>query len=153
MHFGGPGPQVLFDLEVDLDAGHHQGFGQPPDLRPEVGQEPVHYAGEDVAERVVPQLRDVQQVEEPHLRAREGGREPAGVSGWGTVWRKMIGFRGAPPPPPPLWLLEGQENYPAEAHPSAHKSVLESVNPRTDSGCACGCPWSTARATARLWDG
>ena len=28
-----------------------------------------------------------------------------------------------------------QENYPADAHPSAHKSVLESANPHTDSEC------------------
>ena len=41
-----------------------------------------------------------------------------------------------------------QENYPADAHPSAHKSVLESANPRMDSECASGCTWSTARATA-----
>ena len=51
-------------------------------------------------------------------------------------------------PPPPC-----QENYPADAHPSAHKSVLESANPRMDSECASGCTWSTARATARLRDG
>ena len=41
-----------------------------------------------------------------------------------------------------------QEHDPADAHPSAHKSVLESANPRMDSGCASGCTWSTARATA-----
>ena len=46
-----------------------------------------------------------------------------------------------------------QENYPADAHPSAHKSGLESANPRMDSECASGCTWSTAWATARLWDG
>ena len=46
-----------------------------------------------------------------------------------------------------------QENYPADAHPRALKSVLESANPRMDSECASGCPWSTARATARLWGG
>ena len=46
-----------------------------------------------------------------------------------------------------------QENYHADAHPSAHKSVLESANPRMDSECASGCTWSTARATARLRDG
>ena len=46
-----------------------------------------------------------------------------------------------------------QENYLADAHPSAHKSVLESANPRMDSECASGCPWSRARATARLRDG
>ena len=32
--------------------------------------------------------------------------------------------------------------------PGAHKSVLESANPRMDSECASGCTWSTARATA-----
>ena len=31
-----------------------------------------------------------------------------------------------------------QENYPADAHPLAHKSVLESANPRMDSECAPG---------------
>ena len=42
-----------------------------------------------------------------------------------------------------------QEYDPADAHPSAHQSVLESANPRMDSErCASGCPWSTARATA-----
>ena len=41
-----------------------------------------------------------------------------------------------------------QGNDPADAHPSAHGSVLESANPRMDSECASGCPWSTARATA-----
>ena len=46
-----------------------------------------------------------------------------------------------------------QEKDPADARTSAHKSVLASANPRMDSGCASGCPWSTARATARLRDG
>ena len=46
-----------------------------------------------------------------------------------------------------------QKNCPADAHPSALESVLESANPRMDSECASGCTWSTARATARLWDG
>ena len=45
-----------------------------------------------------------------------------------------------------------QENYPADAHPSAHKSVLESANPHMDSECTSGRTWSTARATAHLWD-
>ena len=59
------------------------------------------------------------------------------------------------PPPPPLVVVRSpcQEHDPADAHPSAHKSVLESANPCTDSECASGCTWSTARATARLWDG
>ena len=65
-----------------------------------------------------------------------------------------------PPPPPPqekeriIVVVRSpcQENYPADAHPCAHKSVLESANPRMDSGCASGCTWSTARATARLRD-
>ena len=43
-----------------------------------------------------------------------------------------------------------QENNPADAHPSAHKSVLKLASHRTDSKCASGCTWSTARATARL---
>ena len=42
--------------------------------------------------------------------------------------------------PPPL--------HPADAHTSAHKSVLEPANPRMDLECASGCPWSTARATS-----
>ena len=46
-----------------------------------------------------------------------------------------------------------QENDPADAHPSALKSVLESANPRMDSDCASGCTWSMAQATARLRDG
>ena len=55
-----------------------------------------------------------------------------------------------PPPPPPQLVVRSpcQENCPADAHPSAHKSVLESANPRMDLGCASGCTWSTARATA-----
>ena len=34
-------------------------------------------------------------------------------------------------PPPPIVVVRSpcQENYPADAHPSAHKSVLESANP------------------------
>ena len=34
-------------------------------------------------------------------------------------------------PPPPISVVRSpcQENYPADAHPSAHKSVLESANP------------------------
>ena len=39
------------------------------------------------------------------------------------------------------------------ARTGAHKSVLESANPRMGSECASGCTWSTARATARLCDG
>ena len=35
----------------------------------------------------------------------------------------------------------------------AHKSALESANPRVDSECAAGCTWSTARAAALLWGG
>ena len=65
-----------------------------------------------------------------------------------------VGGGGSPPP----WTIvvvrsPCQENDPADAHPSAHKSVLESANPRMDSEGASGCPWSTARATARLRDG
>ena len=41
-----------------------------------------------------------------------------------------------------------QEHDPADAHASAHKSVLESANPRMDSECASGCTGSMARATA-----
>ena len=66
------------------------------------------------------------------------------------------------PPPPPAEGEQGkekweriivfvrspcQENDPADAHPSALKSVLESANPRMDSEGASGCPWSMARAT------
>ena len=66
------------------------------------------------------------------------------VALWGRrfvhrFWSQATGRRvPCTPPPPPA---------PADAHPSAHKSVLESANPRMDSG-ASGCPWSTARATA-----
>ena len=51
--------------------------------------------------------------------------------------------RGVPqrPPPPPRTMI-------LQMHTPALKSVLESANPRMDSGCASGCPWSTARATA-----
>ena len=52
-------------------------------------------------------------------------------------FRTAAAFCNGQPPPPP---------------PSAHKSVLESANPRMDSECASGCPWSMARATARLRD-
>ena len=41
-----------------------------------------------------------------------------------------------------------QERYPADAHPSALKSVLELANPRMDSEGASGCPWSTARGNS-----
>ena len=63
--------------------------------------------------------------------------------------------RQEPPPPPPRAPVRSprQEHDPADAHPSAHKSVLESANPRMDSEGASRCPWSTARATARLRDG
>ena len=44
-------------------------------------------------------------------------------------------------------------HHPADAHPSARKSVLDPANHRLDSEGASGCPWSTARATARLRDG
>ena len=51
---------------------------------------------------------------------------------WGRdAGRSPVYGRSAPPPPP-----------------HAHKSVLEPANPRMDSECASGCPWSTARATA-----
>ena len=66
--------------------------------------------------------------------------------------------------PPPVGRKKGKESFvvvrsrcqetdPADAHPSAHKSVLELANPRMDSECASGCTWSTARATALLRDG
>ena len=66
------------------------------------------------------------------------------------------------PPPPPREKRERiivvvrspcQENDPADAHPSAHKSVLESANPRMYSEGVSGFTGSTARATARLRDG
>ena len=40
-------------------------------------------------------------------------------------------FRRHANPPPPLVVGRSlcQENYPADAHPSAHKLVLESANP------------------------
>ena len=55
--------------------------------------------------------------------------------------RVPLDLRVRCPPPPPS----------ADAHTSAHKSVLESAKPRTDSECASGCTWSTARAAAGLW--
>ena len=54
--------------------------------------------------------------------------------------------RQLPPPPPPEAPVR---NMILQMHtPSAHKSVLGSANPRMDSECASGCPWSPARATA-----
>ena len=44
-----------------------------------------------------------------------------------------------------------QENYPADAHPSAQVSAGFG-KPSMDSECASGCTWSMARATARLRD-
>ena len=64
-------------------------------------------------------------------------------------------FGGGYKPPPPLHEERDeqgvvrspcQENYPADTHPSAHKSVLESAS--MDSGCASGRTGSTAQATA-----
>ena len=52
------------------------------------------------------------------------------------------------PTPPLLWPLLSPNLSPPPV-----KSVLESANPRMDSDCASACPWSTARATARLRDG
>ena len=72
------------------------------------------------------------------------GRLPEGIAGTAHVTTSV--------PPPPLVRSPCQENYPADAHPSVLKSVLESANPRMDSECASGCTWSTARATARLRD-
>ena len=40
-----------------------------------------------------------------------------------------------PPPPPVVIRSPCQDNDPADAHTSAHKSVLESANPRMDSEC------------------
>ena len=97
------------------------------------------------------------------------GVERGGRTGWGPAsgdvleWLTPIGgppWTGRPPPPRKkgknhLWLLEGpvRKMIPQMHTPSAHKSVLESANPRTDSEGASGCTWSTARATARLRDG
>ena len=66
-----------------------------------------------------------------------------------------LGLGGQISPPPPLWLLEApvRKMIPQRHTPSALKSVLEAANPRMDSEGASGCPWSAARATARLRDG
>ena len=61
------------------------------------------------------------------------------------VWR---GGRSTSARPPPPVRSPCQEHDPADAHASAHKSVLESANPRMDSECASGCTGSMARATA-----
>ena len=48
-----------------------------------------------------------------------------------------------------MWAKAGAfPPAPLQMHTPAHKSVLESANPRMDSECASGCPWSTARVTA-----
>ena len=52
-----------------------------------------------------------------------------------------------------LWLFEAPVMILQTHTHGAHKSVPESANPRLDSEGASGCPWSTARATARLRDG
>ena len=66
------------------------------------------------------------------------------------------GLRDGPPPPPEGVVVRSpcQEKDPADAHPSAHKSQVSAGvgKPSMDSECASGCAWSTARATARLWD-
>ena len=56
----------------------------------------------------------------------------------------------ARPPPPPTLLLAApvREMILRSTHTGAHRSVLESANPRMDSECASGCTWSTARAAA-----
>ena len=59
--------------------------------------------------------------------------------------RDALERAGGPPPPP---RSPCQENDPADAHSSAHKSVLGSANLRMDSEGASGCPWSMARAAA-----
>ena len=96
------------------------------------------------------------------VRASGVGCGTAGRHGEGTADEvcHMISWsatRGHPvnikSPPPPPDRNPCQENDPADAHPSAHESVLESTNPRMDSECASGRIGSMARATARLWDG
>ena len=56
------------------------------------------------------------------------------VPGEVVEWPYTVG--GAPPPPP-----------------TRTSQCWSWQTPRMDSECACGCPRSTARATARLWDG
>ena len=78
---------------------------------------------------------------------------PPGGGGvpWAGERQRGGGYRFVEQPPPRIIVVVGspcQENYPADAHPSVHKSVLESANPRMDSEWASGCPGSTARATA-----
>ena len=62
---------------------------------------------------------------------------PAGLSGITVRWPQ-----GTPPPPAP-----------ADAHPSAHKSVLESANPRMDSGVHRDAPSQRHGQQPRLRDG
>ena len=55
----------------------------------------------------------------------------------------------APPPPPPGRPTPGVvKQDKSSGGSSALKSVLESANPRMDSECASGCPWSMARANS-----
>ena len=71
----------------------------------------------------------------PALGSRSQTAVAASASARMPLTTAMMRPRYAPPP--------------LQMHtPSAHKSVLESATPRMDSECACGCPWSTARATA-----
>ena len=86
----------------------------------------------------------------PHAKGRTGDR-PGPRKGATTRRNVTQGGWGGRPPPPLYVVVRSpcQENDPADAPPSAHQSVLESVNPRMDSECASGCIWST---TARLRD-
>ena len=94
----------------------------------------------------------------PHQLAGQG---PAGtvrenppdeVEGLPHAARRDLGLPRYPPPPKgkdnrkrmiAVVRSPCQENDPADAHPRAHKSVLQAPNPRMDSGCASGCTWST----------
>ena len=60
-----------------------------------------------------------------------------------------------PPPPPPFVVVVRspcQENYPADAHTSAHKSVLESLSPAWTQSVHLDAPArAAARPTAEPW--
>ena len=69
------------------------------------------------------------------------GEPPPPSGGVGQRPKKVCVPKIGPlPPPPPLNV-------------SPTPNLMHPPPPRTDSECASGCTWSTARATARLRDG
>ena len=81
---------------------------------------------------------------QPRVEGRGGGVRRGKGHGGGherrTPQSPRRTARPQPPPPPPFLI-------PAPPQVTL-KSVLELANPRMDSECASGCPWSAARATA-----